>query len=306
VQIGTSKLENLAAEHQFLSNRMGGYVVPGSAFIISLVPLLPELEVGFPPGQLPWIKTQDLYFGGITKIVVPAAVKGKNIWRRIDPRRLMAMPVPAEECPTEYWYLQDSIETTGKDQYGFVTIQVFDGIQHIKEHASEVPIPKQTTAKQIAAGLVDSWLSFRPTQGQLGFGWVEKKEEIPAKVEELRRLQTLCFADLVTKARTLWGAKKIDQIDDHMRVAADWLGLTGEPWREQIRQKVMKPCLLCREPLSFDAISCPNCGLLPKAYNEAKAMGINLDWASDPFVYPHMAQMTQMAQGTLPKPEIKK
>ncbi len=303
-QVGRTPIEELAAETQFISNRMGGYVVPGSVYIVSLVPILPEFEIGFPPGQLPWIKTQDLYFGGITKLLVPAAQKGKNIWRKIDPRRMLAMPIPLEECQTEFWYLQDTIETIDKDQYGYVVIQIFDGVQYIKEHSSEVSIPKQTQAKDIARALIQSWLAFRPTQGQLGYGWVEKKEDIPAKVEELRRLQTLCFADLVTKGRTLWGAKKIDQIDDHMRVAADWLGLKDEPWREQIKQKALKACLLCREVIALDAISCPNCGLLPKAYNEARAMGIVLDWASDPFVHKHMDKLAKAVQ--TPAAEAKK
>lgn len=279
------------------SQLAGSYAIPNTAYLVSLVPILPEHLGRFKPGEIPWLVEQDFKYGGITRIQYPAAQRGKIIHRRIDANKLQGA-MPRQGTPQAllweqpYWYQHDVIkDLPDAKANGYTVIQIFDSVQFTIEPNSQMMVPRPIPAMVIAEAMADSRKSVKMPAGTLGIGHCELEESIPSLVKELTRIQTECFAALIMEGNTLHGAAKYDQIHGYHRMAADWMGMADLPWRKPIAPNSKKSCLLCALEIPAQALACPNCKLLPTAYLEAIIAGINLDLTLDPVVKPHVDRM---------------
>lgn len=302
---------NALANQQFITQNvippMLAYGMGGgrTAYIVSLYPTF-EDTIGRFGEELPWTWGVEVPYGGKTIVRMPAALKGKNVWRKIRAEKLCYPTQPTEEDlrPANLaknggiWYYEDRV-TPLKDpkEYGYSVLQIFDALHWSLEPFQQMNlVPQRVSVESFARdGLVLPWtngMRIPQSGGKIGLGYCFNETEIPKLVEELKVAQRSAFIALVNEAHSLDRQRKNDQITDFYRIAFDWLGLdaTQVGWRMPFHQmqKNTKPCLLCNSALEREAIQCEKCGLLPIRYLDAIDSGIHLEVPKDDPIRKHM------------------
>lgn len=92
--------------------------------------------------------------------------------------------------------------------------------------------------------------------GTLGDGTLTFEQE----TEIMRNKQALFFQEWVDNGRELAAAEAWANIQPIHRLAASYLGLSGEVWMTRDYKKNLEPCRHCREFISAEASKCPKCG----------------------------------------------
>lgn len=291
-----------------------GQAPGGSAFVVNLFPVFEDDRAKFGK-ELPYIVEQQFPYGGITLIRIPAALRGKKVWRKIYPPKLLqGMDCPSQLDDPErieraglWWNIDEVTDLPTADQYGYSVLEVSAAFQHAMEPRSGLTVPYPITPQVFAAeGLVRPNLNVQTPQGQIGLGWCGSAEEIPALVERLKQQQVVAFNSLVAEAFTLEKTNKADRINNLHRIAFDWLGLDQSQcsWRfpSSSMRSEKKSCLLCGKTLELEALLCSNCGLLPLQYLKAMDEGMVLDI---PPVDP-IAKQIRLIQKKRETPAVKK
>lgn len=269
-----------------------------TAFVVSVYPVFQD-TIGKFGEQIPWTWAQEYPYGGKTIVRMPAALRGKNVWRKIKPDKLLqpTPPDPEDLKPERLaanggiWYYEDRIQALkDPNEYGFSVLQIFDALHWSMEpFRQEALIPQRVDVESFARdGIVTPWtngMRIPQSGGKIGLGYCREEKEVPALVASLKAYQKNAFIALVNEAHELDRMRKNDQITDFHRIAYDWLGLPAgaATWRAPFThiQDASKPCLLCNAPLSKDAINCQKCGILPLRYLEAMDAGLELTIPAD-------------------------
>lgn len=264
-----------------------------TAYIVSLYPTFQDTISRF-GDEIPWTWANEFPYGGKTILRMPAALKGKNVWRKVKPQKLLQPIPPTEEdlkperlrASGGIWYYEDRVQTL-KDptEYGYSVLQIFDALHWSMEpFRQEALIPQRVEAEVFARdGIVIPWtngMRIPQSGGKIGLGYCMTEKEIPALVANLKQGQRSAFMALVNEAHELDRMRKNDQITDFHRIAYDWLGLPAgaAAWRAPFMhmQDSAKTCQLCSTQINRDAINCPKCGILPIRYLEAMDAGVEL------------------------------
>jgi hypothetical protein len=301
IEVNNYALNNLIFSPQ-------GPLVAESAYVVSVFPVL-EDEIGQFGSELPYAFNQEYPYGGLIRIKIPAAQRGKNIWRKIYPEKLLnPIPNPPVELLEKErlkaageWYNLDKIEPLSNSrEWGHVVLEVGPAYQWSIDPRNEMRLPLTITARDLAfEGLVKPNLSVLGPRGTIGLGWTPDKDKIPALVEQLKAQQEISFEGLVQEAHILDRSRKSDRINRLHRLAFDWLNLNPAtaPWRHPTLSMVQKNCLLCGIGIQKNAISCPNCGLLPLRYLEAIEAGLDLQIPEGDVILAQMAKISSKKKG---------
>lgn len=296
IEVNNYALKNLIFSPQ-------GPLTSSSAYVVSVFPVL-EDEIGQFGPELPFSFSHEYPYGGVTKIKIPAAQRGKDIWRRIYPEKLLSpVPDPPKELMDpkrirqsgEWYFLDDVKPRQSPTEWGHVVLEVTPAYQWAIDPRNEMRLPLTVTAESLAFdGLVKPNLTILGTRpGSIGLGWTPEKDKIPALIEQLRQQQEVAFEGLVQEAHVLDRTNKTDRINRLHRLAFDWLNLnpSSAPWRHPTMTMTQKTCLLCGIGIQQNALSCPTCGLLPLRYLEAIEQGMDLIVPADDPIAVQMAKV---------------
>ncbi len=208
-------------------------------------------------------------------------------------------PIGSPENFTTY-----TLPAAAKD--GYVEIEVEDGKEFIMNWEAEPPhlMAAPKSADVLAQDLVRLWRGSGLGTGRgnyPGISVLDPDRPKGEQIEELRKVQTRFFNDLVDEAHSHFnkGPDGLKHINEQHRVAARWLGL-NVPWVVEIRaQRQIKTCPACGEEILAAALRCKHCTTnLVEWYQQP---GMNPE--EDPVAVAAIARAKAAREPIAPKPQ---
>ena len=125
-----------------------------------------------------------------------------------------------------------------------------------------MPITSPISAESLADSLVALWSHGGEYSGYGGPGVWKCRGEMPAKdeVEAAMRRQSAWCAAGINEAQNLWIAGKRDQVLDHHRDMARWMGKTDFEWVKPHQAVNIVACPYCGGEIPDNVAICRHCG----------------------------------------------